>query len=97
MWKYKKKKGDSASLMKAEKSFERLSHRYYFIVDQPPEQAFISYMSVTRQSALSALSALSDISEKELDWIRGFRRRTQSFKYKVSLSEKISYIKELRI
>lgn len=97
MWKYKKKKGEFASLMKAEKSFERLSHRYYFIVDQPPEQAFMSYMNVTRQSMLSAIAALSDVSEKELDWIRGFRDRTQSFKYKVSLSEKISYIKELQI
>ena len=97
MWKYKKKGSSSESLMRAEKTFERLSHRYYFIVDQPPEQAFASYMNVTRQSALSALSALSDISEKELDWIRGFRRRTQSFKYKVSLSDKIRYIKELKI
>lgn len=79
-----------------DKSFDLVSHRLYFVVDLPCEEAFEYYMYITRQTAFSALVTLSKIPKKEIQWVRKFVKKTLNFKYKVSVDEKLDYIKELK-
>lgn len=79
-----------------EKAFDEVSHRLYFLVDLPCEEAFEYYMYITRQKAFDAIVTLSKLPKKEIKWIRDFMARSINFSYKISIDEKLNYIKELK-
>ena len=79
-----------------DKAFDTLSHRIYFVFDLPPEDALRLYMHITRQTALAAVATLSNIPDVEIEWIRDYVARSINFRYKISVDEKIEYIKEIK-
>ena len=79
-----------------DKAFDKLSHRLYFVIDFPPREALLNYMHITRQSLPAALSVLSNISDAEIEWIRGYVARSVNFRYKISVDEKLEYIRRLK-
>lgn len=78
-----------------DKAFDKVSHRLFFVVDLPCENALRYYMHITRQTALAAVAALSNIPDAEIEWIRDYVARSINFRYKISVDEKLEYIKEL--
>ncbi len=79
-----------------EKEFSKLAHRLYFVIDLPPEDALLLYMDITRQTALAAVATLLNIPDVEIAWIRGYVARSINFRYKISVDEKLEYIKEIK-
>ena len=78
-----------------DKAFDKVSHRLFFVVDLPCENALRYYMHITRQTALAAVATLSNIPTEEIAWIRDFTARSLNFKYKISVDEKLEYIRRL--
>ena len=79
-----------------DKAFDKVSHRLFFVVDLPPENALRYYMHITRQTALAAVATLSNIPEKEIEWIRDYVARSINFRYKIPVDEKLEYIRRMK-
>ena len=78
------------------RDFDRVKHRYYFLLDLPPEEAFQRYCQTLRITESEALADLTDLSQKKIKGIQKCYEHTKSFKYRHTLEEKFKYIEEIK-